>query len=101
MEGPTTGDNHTRAAEVQTGTQLTHSTSVAVPLIVTTVVAAEVLLVGVEVQAVVVRVILVLVPKVVVLVVVVAVAPRRWKPARRSAAENRKYRYLSVSLYTN
>ena len=67
MEGPTTGDNHTRAAEVQTGTQLTHSTSVAVPLIVTTVVAAEVVLVGVEVQAVVVRVILVLVPKVVVL----------------------------------
>ena len=41
---------------------------------VTTVVAAEVVLLGVEVQAVVVGVILVLVPKVVVLVVV-AVAP--------------------------
>ena len=41
---------------------------------VTTVVAAEVVLLGVEVQAVVVRVILILVPKVVVLVVV-PVAP--------------------------
>ena len=74
VEGPTTGDNHSRAAKVLTGTQQTHSTSVAVPLMVTTVVAAEVVLLGVEVQAVVVGVILVLVPKVVVLVVV-AVAP--------------------------